>query len=278
MQDTVAAIYSGQKFVNLTAIPWLHMKALIVDDHKINRSLLKVLINDHFPTITTVDEAESVKASLELLENSNYDLIFLDIELKDGVGFDVLKEITEFVYVIVISSHRDYAIDAFKYNVVDYLLRPINITEFKNAVKKTLELHERTEAYKKLINDEQSNETGASQPEQKETTAVPDHLLINHKNGYIALPKKEIQYIQAQGKCSGIFTADGKEYISYKNLKEFELAFDGNFVRVHHSYLINVNFIRFYSREASTIKLLSGKEVPVSTRKKEELLKKFSIF
>lgn len=254
------------------------MKALIVDDHKINRSLLKVLIKDHFPKIATVDEAESVKASLEFLEKNNYDLIFLDIELKDGVGFDVLKDITEFVYVIIISSHKDYAIEAFKYNVVDYLLRPINISEFKTAVQKAFDLYEKTEEYKKQLDNEQPKDAENRQNLPTDNPDFCDHILINHKNSYIALLKKDIQYIQAQGKCSSVFTAAGTEYISYKNLKEFELAFDGSFVRVHHSYLINVNFVRFYSRETSTLKLASGKEVPVSTRKKEELLRKFSIF
>lgn len=236
-------------------------------------------MKDHFPGITVIDEAESVKASLNLLETTSYDLIFLDIELKDGVGFDVLKEMTDFVYVIVISSHKDYAIEAFKHNVVDYLLRPINIREFKRAVKKTIDLYQKSEAYKKLPDTEAEETTETFQkPVINKRLADTSNILVNYKNDYIAVPKKDILYVHAQGKCSEIFVNDGKQYISYKNLKEFETVFGTSFVRVHHSYLINIGFISQFSREASSVKLTNGKEIPVSTRKKEELLRKFSLF
>lgn len=245
------------------------MRALIVDDHKINRSLLSNLIRDNFPKIKYIDEAESVNASMKFLEQTNYDVIFLDIELKDGVGFDVLKELANFVYVIVISSHKEYAIEAIKHNVVDYLVKPINILEFKKSVKKVIDLYERTEISKRTKENERSL---VHIPVQEEG------LLVKYKNGYVAIPKRNIVFVKADGKCSEIHVNDGKRYTSYKNLKEFENVLPTEFIRIHHSYLVNSRFIVYYSREMAHVKLSIGKELPVSTRKREELFKKFSVF
>jgi two-component system LytT family response regulator len=244
------------------------MNVLIIDDHKINRSLLKRLLNDNFKKITRVDEAESVSVSLKLLEASNYDLIFLDIELKDGIGFDVLNELTAFVYVIVISGHKEYAIDAFKHNVVDYLLKPINIEDFKRAVKKVWSLYEGAEKLKKVNNIDLTKLNGHGE----------DSLLLNDKNGYIVISKNDILFIKANGKCSEIFLTNGKTYTSYKNLKEFETVLSDILVRIHHSYLVNTKWIVYYFRETALVKLSTGHELPVSVRKKEELFKKFSLF
>lgn len=251
------------------------MRTLIVDDHKINRSLLKVLIKDYFPEITTVDEAESVKASLELLETTNYDLIFLDIELKDGIGFEVIKEITDFVFVIVISSHKDYAVEAFKHNVVDYLLRPINIPEFKQAVTKVFELYEKSEAFRRSPDADSPYENSLIERSESVNDNV---ILVNHKTGYLSILTKDILYIHAQGKCSEIHVSDDVHYISYKNLKEFEGVMNDLFVRIHHSYIINTEHLSYYSRDKFTVTLRNGKEIPAATRKKDELLKKFNIF
>lgn len=245
------------------------MKALIVDDHKINRGLLKLLIKDYFPRIKKVDEADSVKATLELLEIRSYDVIFLDIELTDGVGFDALNEVSDFVYIIVISSHPKYALEAFKHNVVDYILKPINIDEFKAAVKKAFEMYDKGELLKRV-----SEETTSDSVRLENQS----NLMVNYKNGYLAISKDSILYIKAQGKCSEIYVEEGKHYTSYKNLKEFENVLSTSFVRIHHSYLVNTSSISYFSRETSLLRLTNGKELPVSTRKKDELFKKFNIF
>jgi two-component system LytT family response regulator len=199
----------------------------------------------------------------------SYDIIFLDIELKDGKGFELIKEITEYTFVIIISSHKEYALDAFKHHVVDYLLRPIKISEFKAAVKRVLNLHNNS----KLLREFHQGAISRDKPAVQEGS-----LLVNYKNGYLRVSKKDILFIKAQGKCSEIYALDGKHYTSYKNLKEFEHVMSEAFVRIHNSYLVNINYISYYSRENSQIKLINGKEIPVSTRKREELFKKFDIF
>jgi len=245
------------------------MKALIIDDHKINRLYLKTLLEEHFSSIKKIDEAGTVSAATRLIEVTNYDLIFLDMELKDGMGFDVLKEVKEFVYVIVVTSHKEYAIQAFKHNVVDYLLKPVDINEFKNAVKKVVRLHEKEEFAKSL---------SANTDVVKTKDENEDALMINYKNQYIAIAKKDIVFIKALGKYSEIHVATKSHYTSYKNLKEFESAMTNTFIRVHHSYLVNFKCIVSYSRETSHVILNNGDHIPVSVRKREELFKKFRLF
>lgn len=245
------------------------MKALIIDDHKINRLYLKTLLEENFTLIKKIEEAGTVSAAISLIEANNYDLIFLDMELKDGLGFDVLKEIKDFVHVIVVTSHKEYAIQAFKHNVVDYLLKPVDLNEFKNAVKKVVKLHEKEE-FAKIVN---LNTEVVKQNNENEDT-----LMINYKNQYIAIEKKDIVFIKALGKYSEIHVAGRSHFTSYKNLKEFENAMTNLFVRVHHSYLVNFKCIVSYSRETSNIILSNGDHIPVSVRKREELFKKFKVF
>jgi len=243
------------------------MNALIIDDHKINSLYLKTLLEKNCAAIKKIDEAGTIAAAKIFLETVNYDVIFLDIELKDGMGFDVLKEINDFVYVIVVTNHKEYAIQAIKHNVVDYLLKPIDVKEVKMALKKVIKLQDRVETTKNLgvSADQKSNEDDGA-------------VMINFKNQFIALHMKDILFIKAIGKYSEIHVANKKHYTSYKNLKEFENRIAGKFVRLHHSYLVNTKCIVSYSRETCHVMLTNGVEIPVSVRKREVLFKKFNVF
>lgn len=243
------------------------MKSLIVDDHKINYVLIKNLLNESFPEFAVIDSAESVSQALKMLESNNYDLIFLDMKLGDGEGFDVLREMTEFTFVIVVSSHKEYAIDAFKHNVVDYLVKPVKADEFRNAVTKMLNL------YARLALDQAASSTSI-RPALPESSKI----LINHRNDYIALDKKSVLFIRAQGKYSEIHTDKGDMYLSSKNLKEFEDTMAGIMFRVHRSYLVNVEAITSLSKDDSTVTLSSSVVIPVSVRKQDDLFRTFRIF
>jgi len=245
------------------------MKALLIDDHKISRLYLKTLLEENFPVVKKIEEAGTVSAALRLLETVDYDLIFLDMELKDGMGFDILKEIKDFVYVIVVTNHKEYAIQAFKHNVVDYILKPVDLNEFKNAVKKVIRLQEKAESFR---------DTGISTDFSKPKNETENVFMVNYKNQYITIDKNDILFIKALGKYSEIHVSSKPHYTSYKNLKEFETVMMDTFVRIHHSYLVNFKCIVSYSRDTSHVKLSNGEEIPVSVRKREELFKKFKVF
>lgn len=243
------------------------MKTLLIDDHKINRLYLRTLLEENFPEIQKIDEVGTVAGALFALESTDYDLIFLDMELKDGMGFDVLKVIKDFVYVIIVTSHKEYAIQAFKHNVVDYILKPVHLTEIKNAVKRVVRLQNKV------------GKVNTARPETGEISKVDseESLMISFKNEYIAIDKNDILFIKALGKYSEIHV-NRDRYTSYKNLKEFEVVMADSFVRVHHSFLVNFKQIISYSRDTSHVKLTNGAEIPVSVRKREELFKRFRVF
>ncbi len=245
------------------------MRVLIVDDHKINRLYLKSLLEEHFPIVKKIDEANSVASGRDMLETIDYDVLFLDIELSDGVGFDMLKNVKDFVYIVIVSCYKDYAIQAFKHNVVDYVLKPVNINEFRAAVKRVLSLYENAHRNRSVV---AKLESGQPKVEAEEG------LMVNYKNEYIAINKKDILFIKALGKYSEIYVTGEKQYTSYKNLKEFENALTDILLRIHHSYLVNIRSIVSYSRETSHVRLTNGTEIPVSVRKREELFKKFQVF
>lgn len=245
------------------------MKALIIDDHKINRLYLKTLLIENFPLFKQIDESATVSSGIELFEKNSADVVFLDMELKDGIGFDVLKVIKDFAYVIIVTNHKEYAIQAFKHNVIDYILKPIDVNEFKAAVKKVVKLYEGEIKHKNMI-----AEPGITTLKNEGR----DTLMINYKNQYIAIDKKDILFIKALGKYSEIHVTSKCNYTSYKNLKEFETAMQDMFIRIHHSYLVNFKCIVSYSRDTSHVKLSNGDEIPVSVRKREELFKRFKLF
>ncbi|PBQ31316.1 hypothetical protein CNR22_05915 [Sphingobacteriaceae bacterium] len=245
------------------------MKALIIDDHKVNRLYLRTCLEKHFSQIETIEESASVGNAVELINSSEYDVVFLDMELKDGVGFDVLKEIKDFIYVIVVTAYKDYAIEAFKYSVVDYLLKPLNESEFVNAVKKVMKL---------CSKDASAKFVGLKGELVKAKNESETPLMINYKNKLIALDKKDIVFIKALGKHSEIHVNTKDFYTSYKNLKEFETAMTASFVRIHHSYLVNLDSIVSYSRDTSHVTLSNGEDIPVSVRKRDDLFKRFRVF
>lgn len=245
------------------------MKTLIIDENKVNRLYLRRLLNEHFSVFKKVDEANSVANALEAISQTDYDLILMDMELPDGVGFDILSVIKDFVYVIVVSARKEYAIEAIKHKVLDYLLKPVNVVEFKNAIKRALELNE---------NKAKKQNKGSWQTPTNTITKTSERLMINFNNAYVSINVKDILYIKAYGKNSQIHMSDNTHYTSYKNLKEFESAMSAELIRTHHSYLVNLQNIVSYSKETSHVKLHGGVEVPVSVRKKEELFRKFMVF
>lgn len=245
------------------------MKVLVIDDHKINRLYLINLLEEHFPLIKKIDESSTVASSINLVETMDYDIIFLDMELGDGVGFEVLKRIKDFAYVIIVSCYKEYAIQAFKHNVVDYILKPVNVAEFKAAVKKVIALYDKASKAKKALI------TSENALVRKETEG---ELMVNYKNEFIAINRKDIVFIKALGKHSEIHVAGSRHYTSYKNLKEFENAMTDILIRIHHSYLVNIGSIVSYSRETSQVLLNNGQAIPVSVRKREELFKRFQVF
>lgn len=247
------------------------MKAIIIDDEELGRTVLKNLVQKYCREISIVGEASNIKEAKKVILETNPALIFLDIEMQGGSGFDLLEQMKGSDFsVIFTTAYNQYAVKAFRYSAVDYILKPINIDELLAAVKKVV------------------NPTN-----KKVMQSSLDHFMDSHtnqgvsKNNKLALPTQEglvfvdindILRCEADGKYTHCFIMGGKKLYSTRSLKDFEeqLAPRG-FCRIHHAHLVNLNHIKNYVKgDGGQVLMANGDSVIVSKRKKEEFLNRLN--
>lgn len=256
--------------------------AVIVEDEKKSRELLKNLLKDFSDDIEVVGMADSVATGLEVIKKQQPELIFLDIKMPDGSGFDMLEKLQNtHPEVIFTTAYNQYAIQAIRFSALDYLLKPINIEELSLAIFKVkAKINERVE--KQSVNK-------SLQVLLENKSAQADNIKIGlpTQSGITFVLIKDIVMCKADGNYSLIFLKGQKnQEIVSRTLKEFEdMLTEYKFFRVHRSYLINLNHIREYSRtnqspdydgDGGSVVMNNGKHVPVSRDKRKYLLERFS--
>jgi two-component system LytT family response regulator len=243
------------------------IRSIIIDDEQPARESLKNYLEEFCPDVKIVAMADSVETGLEVIRKHLPSLVFLDIELPDGKGFDLLRRLGNFSFkVIFITAFTDYATNAIKFHAVDYLVKPVNITELKNAVervKEELDRHifsQNLEELKRFLRN----------PEEKiRKIVIPD------VKGFIVLELDQILYCEADGYCTNFILTDERKITSSRNLKYYEeMISDLDFLRVHHSYLINIQYIISYLHEG-TITLKGNKSIPLGNSYKKAFLEIF---
>lgn len=244
----------------------MKINSIIVDDEKNSREVLQTLLNKFCPEVEIVGLADSVESAYQLINLKKPDLIFLDIQMPTGNGFSLLRKFKHIPFsVIFITSYDQYAITAIKFSAVDYLLKPVEINELKLAVTKAVSKKEDMERY--VINLLDNME------EKNSDKKIPLHAIGSVK--FIA--SSTIMYMEADGNYATIYNTEGEKFVSSKSLKEFEDFFisNPNFVRINRSILVNINYIKEYSKgDTFLITLTSGVTFESSRRRKPELLKK----
>ena len=232
--------------------------AIIIDDEQAAQLTLMSFLQMHCPTVNVIGTANGVEEGLKLLANKSADVVFLDIKMNDGTGFDLLKRLPQINFnLIFTTAYDEYALKAFKYSAIDYLLKPIDPMELIEAVAK--------------IRQEKNENTSKSvhsmfelyQKNKFDKIAIPsvDEFYFVHIN--------EIVRCEASSNYTLIYLSSGKKIVAPKTLKEFEalLANEG-FFRVHQSHLINLEHIQQFMKTKNKIRMVDGSEVEVSRRKK----------
>lgn len=242
------------------------LTALIVDDEKKNRESLKKLLNEYCPSVNVLGEAESVNEALIFLKNHKPQLVFLDVEMPNGSGFDLLRQIEKIDFkIIFVTAHSHYAIKAIRFSAIDYLLKPVDTDDLIDAVKNASnEAHINHQVqYKGLLSN------------LKNTTT--QKLAIPIKDGFTFLAPEDIIRLQADGTYTHIFT-NGEKYTGTKNIKEYEqLLSDNNFFRSHNSHLINLKHVKKFSRvDGYFVQMSDSSVAEISRRKKEEFIELMS--
>jgi two-component system, LytTR family, response regulator len=249
--------------------------ALIIDDEVNNTTLLDYFIGKYCPEINETITANSLEEAVTQFSGASQriNIVFIDIELNNGAsGFDFLNTLDcESVQIIFVTAYNEYAIKAFKYNAVDYLIKPLNIEDLQLAVKNACKRMEKgvNRQLNRLLQD----------AEWKKLFKPSKFIAVASVNKIEILAKEDIEHIRSDGKYSTFFTLTGK-HESSRNLGEYEqlLLNDEMFIRVHHSYIVNLNFVKQIKKEVGwTCLMNSGFPVPVSRRKQDELTKALNL-
>jgi len=252
----------------------LKLKTLILDDEKLSRDILKLLILKHCPEIDIVSLCSNASDAREILESNEINLIFLDISMPNENGFDFLKSIHKRDFsVIFITAYNKFALNAIKESAIDYILKPINFIELKTAVKKALDDYKTKCVTKKNIELERL----LKQVKKNSNEITNISVLVNGE--YQIIHVSDISYLEALNSYCVIHMINNDEHVITKTLKEFNnILSDEKFIRIHKSYLVNKDCISSYNRNNGiTVVLKDGRELSVSRRKQSSFLDTFNL-
>ncbi len=246
------------------------MKAVIIDDEKQAIASLKMELEEVRPKVKIVGTANSVKTGLELLNSITPDVVFLDIRLKDGLGFDVLANLNNFgkFRVVFTTAYDQYALKAFKHGVFDYLLKPVDQEDLQETINR-------------LLADKKKNDFLMPEEQMDHIINLPSNIsagakiALNTTEGIFLKKVEDIVHIQAYGNYTKLYLIDSENpMVISKTLKDFEeLLKPAKFIRIHSSHLINmIHLESFHSKGGGFVKMSSGVSLPVSERKKSNLM------
>lgn len=240
------------------------IKAIIVDDIKESREALKADLDAYCENIEVIGEADSVVTAAKVIKQLNPSLVFLDIQLGDGSGFDILEILGQVKFNIIFTTASDqYAVRAFKYSAIDYLLKPIDPEDLTAAVKKA---EGQKQVPSEAISLLMENTKNPNKPVKRLALNTLDKIHVVNISDIIRC-EADVNYTQFH------FAGKNKLLVT-KTLKDFEdLLKDHGFLRVHQSHLVNTNFIKeFVKSDGGYLVMNEGTNVPVSTRKRNTVV------
>lgn len=240
------------------------IKTILIDDEKNALEVLEIMLKKYCPEVEIIEKCNCGKAGIEAIEKHQPDLIFLDIEMPHINGFDVLTATKNYKYkVIFTTAYNQFAIKAFKFSAIDYLLKPIDFEELKEAVNKISVTGNHStfeENLQKLMEQFQ-------QPKQ-------NRIALPVNNSLQFFDFDDIIRIESESNYSHIFLSDKRKITLAKTLKEVEEKFEGqNFFRVHQSHFINLNHIdKIFKGENAYLVMKDGTQISISRHRKDEFL------
>nr|WP_321414833.1 LytTR family DNA-binding domain-containing protein [uncultured Allomuricauda sp.] len=242
------------------------LKAVIIEDEKHSRETLKSMLEEFCKEVQVIAMAGSVEEAVKVLSIYSPDIVFLDIELQSGVGFDVLNQIKDPNFEVVFTTaFEKYAIKAIKFSSLDYLLKPIDLDELQQAVEKARNRMD-TNVYREQLDTlMQSISRGKVRPEKicLATTAGMEFIAID-----------DIVACKADGSYTCFTLEDETMFLVSKHLKEYEMLLsEHNFMRVHNSFLINLKKVKKYVKSDGGHLIMSNDmQVNISPRKRDDLI------
>lgn len=243
------------------------IRAIIIDDEFEGRNTIQNILNNFCENISVVGQAENVEEGVNLILRENPDVVFLDIKMPDGTGFDLLGKLSDIDFqVIFVTAFDQYALKAIKFSALDYILKPVDPQQLIDAVNKIKEPAVNFELITNKISTLLRNKNGF------------ERITLPTLEGFKFINIKDIVRCEADNNYTRFFLNSGDVILVTKTLKEYDETLSGmDFIRVHQSHLVNIKFVdRYLKGDGGTIVMADGSEVEVSRRRKEEFLNKMT--
>ncbi|KAA3633512.1 MAG: DNA-binding response regulator [Bacteroidetes bacterium] len=240
------------------------MRAIIIDDNPQAIISLQQDLADYCPEVEVIGTAEGVVSGVKLLKQQHPDVLFLDIQLQDGSGFDVLEILPEITFGVIFTTSSDaFAIKAFRLAAIDYLLKPIDPEQLQEAVQRASELSGNKKDSLELIK-------GSMQQGE-----LPQHIALHTQEKIELIRIHNIIRCEASGNYTSFHFDNAKSLLVTKTLKEFDKTLQPhNFLRVHQSHLVNKDHIKaFVKTDGGYLVMQDNAKIPVSVRKRSSVIK-----
>ena len=242
------------------------LKTIIIDD-EIDCIKLLALELQHFPQVVVEATFTDPLVALEAIELIQPDLLFLDIEMPVMSGFDLIEKIKHLnINIVFVTAYNQFAIKAFRFNALDYLLKPVEQEDLKASITKAEENIKPTAAQLNML--------------QKQLRGEPvDKIAIPTQKGISFISLNEILYAESSSNYTNLLMLDNRKLLISKTLKEVQSVLeDSHFLRIHRQYIINLNHVKQLNRNDSIVTMLNNDELPVARTQKELLIEKYKWF
>ena len=240
------------------------LTAVIVEDMPQAQEVLQQELKLHCPNVEVIGIADSVVQGAKLLRQNQPDILFLDILLGDGTGFDLLEIFPDLSSrIIFVTASDEYALRAFRFSAIDYLLKPIEPEQLKSAVLR---------AEKQLSNKDGQLELLRNTIRHPEI--LPDRISLHTHDKIQIVMIDDIVRCESEDNNTWFFLKGGEKILVTRTLKQFDQMLEKHqFIRVHQSHLVNINYLKeFMKQDGGYLKLKNGDQIPVATRKKQEVM------
>jgi two-component system, LytTR family, response regulator len=246
---------------NLTTM----LPTLIIDDEEHVRNSLTRLLAKYCPQVIIAGEAFSVASGIRVIQEIHPDLVLLDIQMSDGTGFDLLNSLPVIDFkIIFITAYDQFALQAFRFSAVDYLLKPVNPELLAEAIERAGQ----------LIQEQHNLQLLALQENIRNVEHQGKKIILKTSDNIYLVGLKDIICCESDNNYTCIYTSDGRNILISKTLKEYDTMLNGcGFYRVHKSFLINLaHILRFEKQDGGFIVLTNDMKIPVASRKRDEML------
>lgn len=245
------------------------LRAVIIDDEKDARYLLqKQLVKDFGQEIQVVAEAGDCASGVDIIETHHPDLVFLDIQLSDGSGFDLLRQLAHYgFHLVFVTAYDRFAIKAFDFSAIGYLVKPLNAADLRSTIARIQKINEQ----------QKKAATGIKVLIENFSAGKIKKIVVPANDGFTVVQLEQIVFIKSIRNYSEFNLADGTKILTSKSLIVYDkLLTDHGFFRIHQTFLVNLSHVQAYIRsDGGGLKMVTGELLPVARQKKSSLMERF---